>query len=367
MTYNADSELTSSGKAKKATTYTYDAEGERTATVPKKGTATTYSYNQAGELTGFTKGTTKATYAYNGDGLRMAKTVGTTSTPFTWDTAASTPLLLFDGTTSYLYGPGGLPLEQITGPTPVFLYHDQLGLHHPAHERHGQEVVHLHLDSYGALKSKTGKVTTPLLYAGQYRDAESGLYYLRARYYDPTTGQFLSVDPLLSITGQPYFYAEDDPLNSEDPSGLWVLGTCIAYSAAFDVITSSGAACYFRTTTWDSSPVYVPLPANVALGLGLSGFAGVETIASNAANAETLANAVESGDCGSASPGADLHLGLFGGGGSLCPGGIWLAELDTGPQAGASITYPEDAEPFNTLNTQVSPSPCPPDPAYDVS
>jgi len=43
---------------------------------------------------------------------------------------------------------------------------------------------------------------------------------LEHRYYDPTTGQFLSVDPLVTQTGQPYQYAADDPVNGSDPSGL---------------------------------------------------------------------------------------------------------------------------------------------------
>jgi len=40
------------------------------------------------------------------------------------------------------------------------------------------------------------------------------------RYYDPTTGQFLSVDPLVASTGQPYQYAGNNPVNASDPSGL---------------------------------------------------------------------------------------------------------------------------------------------------
>ena len=39
------------------------------------------------------------------------------------------------------------------------------------------------------------------------------------RYYDPATGQFLNVDPLVDLTGAPYFYAGDDPVNEVDPSG----------------------------------------------------------------------------------------------------------------------------------------------------
>lgn len=40
------------------------------------------------------------------------------------------------------------------------------------------------------------------------------------RYYDPTTGQFLSVDPVVSMTGQPYAYVSGDPVNRADPLGL---------------------------------------------------------------------------------------------------------------------------------------------------
>ena len=41
-----------------------------------------------------------------------------------------------------------------------------------------------------------------------------------ARYYDPATGQFLTRDPLVDATGQPYAYAADNPVNFADPLGL---------------------------------------------------------------------------------------------------------------------------------------------------
>ncbi len=55
---------------------------------------------------------------------------------------------------------------------------------------------------------------------GQYSDGESGFLYLPARYYDPATGQFLSLDPQVSLTGEPYGYEADNPVNVADPSGL---------------------------------------------------------------------------------------------------------------------------------------------------
>jgi hypothetical protein len=45
------------------------------------------------------------------------------------------------------------------------------------------------------------------------------------RYYDPATGQFVSVDPMVNETNQPYAYAGDDPVNGVDPSRLFPVST----------------------------------------------------------------------------------------------------------------------------------------------
>jgi RHS repeat-associated protein len=58
-------------------------------------------------------------------------------------------------------------------------------------------------------------------FAGQLRmNTENQLIYLRARTYDPVTAQFLSVDPIVGATGEPYSYAADNPVNVIDPAGL---------------------------------------------------------------------------------------------------------------------------------------------------
>jgi RHS repeat-associated protein len=76
--------------------------------------------------------------------------------------------------------------------------------------------------TYGAYGAPTceGTTTTPLGYDGQYTSSDTGLVYMRARVYDPATAQFLTVDPMLGITGAPYNYANDNPLNHGDASGL---------------------------------------------------------------------------------------------------------------------------------------------------
>lgn len=72
---------------------------------------------------------------------------------------------------------------------------------------------------------------TPLQFSGQYTDAETGLIYLRARYYDPSTAQFLTVDPDVRATQSAYGYVDNNPLNHADPSGKW-LGALIGGVAA---------------------------------------------------------------------------------------------------------------------------------------
>ncbi len=96
--------------------------------------------------------------------------------------------------------------------------------------------------SYSAYGTPTceGTATTPLGYDAQYTSTDTGLIYLRNRTYDPSTAQFLSVDPLAMRTRAPYTYAGDNPLNVGDPRGLcnanpfsesfWTEGNCVSES-----------------------------------------------------------------------------------------------------------------------------------------
>jgi RHS repeat-associated protein len=85
-------------------------------------------------------------------------------------------------------------------------------------------------------------------YAGQYTDSNTGLIYMRARYYEPATGQFLTQDPLEAITGEPYSYANDNPINNTDPTGLDCgltdPGGCIN-DAVGGVVSAGGAVAGF--------------------------------------------------------------------------------------------------------------------------
>ena len=208
-------------------TYTYNEDGQRTKTTPTTGPATTYGYDQAGNLIsverpeGESKPKIEDAYAYNGDGLRTSQAVSGTTTYMAWDESESLPLILSDGTNSYIYGPENLPIEQINTSTGTvsYLHHDQAGSTRLIMGSTGTVTGKCTYGAYGTPTCE-GTTTTPLGYDGQYTNTDTGLIYLRAREYDPATGQFLSVDPEVAKSQESYEYAADDPVNVSDPTGL---------------------------------------------------------------------------------------------------------------------------------------------------
>ncbi|MEO7862054.1 MAG: RHS repeat-associated core domain-containing protein [Nitrospirales bacterium] len=82
-------------------------------------------------------------------------------------------------------------------------------------------------DAYGNIVDQTGTVEQPYTYTGREFDSESGLYYYRARYYDPATGRFLQKDPIGLGGGDVNFYnfVRNNPPRLADPFGLFDLAT----------------------------------------------------------------------------------------------------------------------------------------------
>jgi RHS repeat-associated protein len=235
-TYDSGSEL----KTGTGVTYSYDELGERIRRTPTSGAATTYGYDQADNLIAIERpkeGKVPAisdAYGYNGDRLRTSQTISGTTTFLAWDTTEALPLLLNDGTNSYIYGPGGLPVEQINNSagTVLYLHHDQAGSTRLLTGSTGKTEASFTYDSYGNQTGQAGTATTPLGYDGQYTSSDTGLIYLRARTYDPATAQFVSVDPAVSLTRAPYNYSGDNPVNHGDATGLSAEGV-------------EGVPCYF--------------------------------------------------------------------------------------------------------------------------
>jgi RHS repeat-associated protein len=107
--------------------------------------------------------------------------------------------------------------------TPSYYHHDQLGSTRMLTNGAGEATATFTYSPYGTVEGSSGSGTTPLGFAGEYSLSQSGLQYLRARMYDPVTGQFLSRDPIEALTRQPYVYAGDSPLNAVDRTGLWAV------------------------------------------------------------------------------------------------------------------------------------------------
>ena len=205
------------------TTFAYTPVGSRASatTASTPATATTYSYSPAGDLVAAVTGSVSTTYAADGDGLRQSVTRGSTISKFLWDTASELPLLLKDESYSYIYGPDSTPVEAVENSTGTasYLHEDVIGSVRLATSTTGAVVAVNEFNSYGALGSHSGTTFT-IGYSGNWKDPTTKLVYLRARDYDPMTGQFLQVDPAIDLTRQPYAYANNDPLARTDPTGL---------------------------------------------------------------------------------------------------------------------------------------------------
>jgi len=256
--YNSKEELTSVSNPNNGSTpdtsLGYTPDGQRcwevastsmqsgTCTAPPTG-ATSLEWNALGQLcaSGGTASSGSScssppsgatTYAYNGDGLRMTEVTPTAGTfAFTWDTVdgGTDPLAIDDGQSDFIYGPtlfgGTAPVEQVSATTGTVTYLTTIpsGIQDVLNSG-GNVQEESAYTTYGTRAPEStqtpGTAPTAFGFQGSYTDP-SGLVYLINRYYDPSTDQFLSVDPKVAATLQPYVFTGSDPLNSTDPLGLY--------------------------------------------------------------------------------------------------------------------------------------------------
>jgi RHS repeat-associated protein len=134
------------------------------------------------------------------------------------------PLVLNDGTRKYVYGLGLAYTVDITGTLQV-AHTDGLGSVRAITDSAGTVVETYQSDAFGVPLLTQGTSCQPFQFTGQQQDPESGLYYLRGRYYLPSLGRFISRDPLFGSMGGPlslnrFSYVLNNPTNLTDPSGL---------------------------------------------------------------------------------------------------------------------------------------------------
>ncbi|MBK9610848.1 RHS repeat-associated core domain-containing protein [Candidatus Amarobacter glycogenicus] len=163
-------------------------------------------------------------FAYRGVGLRDSRVVsGGATTTFTWDIASGLPVVLDDGN-QYVYGAGLTAMKQ-SGSWYYYLA-DGLGSTMAIVDSSGNSQKSYTYDVYGEA-TPSGGLANEFDFAGQQTDA-TGLQYLRARYYDPETGTFLSREPMAvgpRWTHSNHGYANARPASMIDPSGTVAIDT----------------------------------------------------------------------------------------------------------------------------------------------
>ncbi|MFQ6019243.1 MAG: RHS repeat protein, partial [Dehalococcoidia bacterium] len=166
---DADQMLTAGG-----VTYGYDASGNQTS----RGTDS-FSYDHENRLTQAVIAGATSSSIYNGDGLRMSHTVGATTTSYNWDVASGLPVVLQDGTNTYVYGLDLISATDGGGAQTYFLY-DGLGSTTDLTDGSGSVIAGYAYDIFGAIRSQTGTGDTG------FGDVQRPLIFLR----DPSVSLF---------------------------------------------------------------------------------------------------------------------------------------------------------------------------------
>jgi RHS repeat-associated protein len=198
MTYDANGNLITNGTI----SYEWDAEN-RLARVRDNGV----------EL---------AHFKYDALGRRVEKTAGGAKTAWLHAGAGIFREARGSSVRTYVYGPGtDQPLAHEEGATVAYYHAEGLGSIVAATDAGGDVTSHRRYDAWGNLEVAAAE--PGYAFTGREWDPETGLYYYRARYYDPKVGRFISEDPIGFAGGLNFYgYVGSNPINYRDPFGLFM-------------------------------------------------------------------------------------------------------------------------------------------------
>ncbi|WP_414573235.1 putative Ig domain-containing protein [Nostoc sp. CCY 9925] len=235
--YDGNNRLTSLSQASKVTQFTYDSNGSMKSRSDETQTVT-YDWINDGEnrlvgvTTTNTNGTSHQQYIYDASGDRVASIADGVRTNYLVDPmrGVSQVLLEYDTngqvTAEYTYGLGLIKSDRSGNEN--YYHTDGLGSTRVLTNAIGQVVDNYTYDAYGRLLFSTGTAENSYQFAGEQRDSQTGLDYLRARYYDADLGRFISKDAFAGFMDDPmsqhdYQYAHANPVNFTDPTGYFTL------------------------------------------------------------------------------------------------------------------------------------------------
>jgi RHS repeat-associated protein len=220
--YNVSNELTTNSNA----SYTFDANGNTVSKTNSAGT-TSYTWNFENRLTGMTLPGTGGTVSFEYDpfGRRIEKISPNTTSIFAYDGDNLVETVNASGGEVASYAQADNidePLAMNRSGTIDYYEQDGLGSITSLTNSSGAIANSYTYDSFGNVTASTGTVSNPFAYTAREFDPEAGLYYYRARYYDPTVGRLISEDPLGFAGSGPslFAYAFNNPTNFIDPYGL---------------------------------------------------------------------------------------------------------------------------------------------------
>ena len=203
--------------------YTYDNEGQL---LTSNGGVNSYTFDYEHRLKTIAGGST-ATFYYDGSGNRLKAVRSSTETRYIYD-AAGRLLAEADSnnniTKYYIYGNGLLAM--VTPANDVYCYHFNGVGSTIAMTDNTQAVVNQYsYDAFGNIADQQEAVSQPFKYVGQFgvMTEPNGFYYMKARYYDPAIGRFISEDPIGFDGGDVNLmaYVGNNPVTGIDPSGLY--------------------------------------------------------------------------------------------------------------------------------------------------
>ena len=237
--------------------YEYDQRGNLLAK-SENGKQETFRWNSYNRLIQYTKDNQTTEYKYDPFGRRIAKIHNGTTTLYHWDGDVLAAESNANSTTHYIFEPDTFePVAQFVSaplrpqtpltfrdytyytpeidplnqePTPQEYLPDSLAYFHLDHlgtpiemtDRAGKTVWEATYQAWGEVEMVSGSLKQPFRFQGQYFDEESGLHYNRFRYYDPSSGRFVSQDPIGLLGGFNLYEYAPNPIGWVDPFGLTV-------------------------------------------------------------------------------------------------------------------------------------------------